>query len=446
MTKKLRKFIAVALAVALAAGISISTLSAPSDPTVTLNGRTEAFEFANTGSGNDLFSKMKDVMPGDTITQDIIVHAKNIGNRQAKISLKVEPIRQLEPQMAALMSEGQTDMEKLLGSEDVTLAVYQGSTLLAKGDLANGVTLGTLDNNQILNLAVKLDVGTAAGNEIAGLNGQVDWVFTGEVTGGGGGGGIEIPDNQIPLGPLPELEKDDHYAYIIGRDDGLVHPGANITRAEMATIFFRMLTDESRTEHWSQTNKYTDVASTSWYNNAISTLTKAGVLTGHTDGSFAPNAPITRAEFATMLSRFYEAQYEGPNRFSDIAGHWAADNINKATVNNLLEGYPDGTFRPNSYISRAEAVTGMNRILDRAPHKDFLLPDMITWPDNSNKAAWYYEAMQEATNSHDYEMVKEDSGLVYEKWTKLQDVRDWVTLETEWAARLGNQTEIISSR
>ena len=439
MTKKLRMFIAAALAVALLAGLGFTAMSAGSTPTVTLNGSTRAFEFTNAGSGNDLFTKMSNVMPGDSITQDIVVRAANISGQRAQISLKAEP--------ALEGSNGRTGMETLLNSGKVTLEVYQGSNLLATGKLAEGVSLGRLNNNQSLNLTVKLDIAKEAGNEIAGLNGEIDWVFYGEVTSGGGGGGgdVDIPDEEVPLG-LPELEKADHYAYIIGRDDGLVHPNANITRAEMATIFFRMLTDDSRAEHWSQTNAYSDVAANAWYNNAVSTLTKAGVLTGHNDGRFAPNAPITRAEFAAMLSRFYEVEYEGPGKFSDIAGHWAADSINKAAMNSLLEGYPDGTFKPNSYISRAEAVTGMNRILERAPHKEFLLPDMITWPDNSDTSLWYYEAIQEATNSHHYDMVEEDTGGKHEKWTELREVRDWAALETEWATLLGNPTETISSR
>lgn len=441
MTKKLRRFIAAALTVALAAGIGITTLSANNSPTVTLNGTSRAFEFSNTDSGTDLFPGMKGVMPGDTITQDIIVRTTNISGQRAQISLKVVPAS----------GEVLTDMNKLLESKDVKLEVYQGATKLADGSLADGVSLGQLANNQSLTLAVKLVIDKAAGNEIAGLNGKIDWVFYGEVTGGGGGGGggggsgeVVIPEEGVPLGPLPKLEKVDHYAYIIGRDDGLIHPGANITRAEMATIFFRMLTDASRAEQWSQTNDYTDMAANAWYNNAISTLTKAGVLTGHTDGSFAPNAPITRAEFAAMLSRFYEAKYEGPSKFSDIEGHWAADSINKAAMNNLLKGYPDGTFKPNNYISRAEAVTGINRILDRVPQKEHLLPNMITWPDNSDTGAWYYEAMQEATNSHNYEMVMNDSAILYEKWTELREVRDWAALEKAWSKLLGNQTEIIS--
>jgi len=453
MTKKLRIIFAIALIFALSLGIGVLAFSQSSTPTVTLNGNTRAFEFSNVAdpvpghehAGNNLFADLKNVMPGDTAEQKIKVRAANIGSQTATIRLRVEPaLYDSQPELTLLRNA----YEDLLRNENIKLEVYNGSTLLSSDTLGTGVSLGSFSNNQEKELTVRLAVDKKAGNELAGLHAEIDWVFYGEVTegGGGGGGGVIIEDPDVPLGPLPELEKDDHYAYIIGRDDGLVHPDANITRAEMATIFFRMLTDDSRAQYWSQTNAYTDV-SDAWYNNAISTLTKAGILTGRSDNRFEPNAPITRAEFATILSRFYEAEYVGLDRFSDIAGHWAAGYINKAAANRLLEGYPDGTFRPNNYITRAEAVTGMNRILGRAPHKDFFLADMITWPDNGDTGAWYYEAIQEATNSHHYEMViDEDAGLLHEKWIELREVRDWAALETEWAALLGKRTTLISSR
>lgn len=444
MKKKLRILIVAALVIALSAGAGILAFSQTSDPTVTLNGSTQAFEFSNTvGAENDLFVNMKNVMPGDTIEQQIVVRATNIGNQTAQISLRVEP-----PLAETQQRNGSgNDYEELLNNDNVKLNVYNGGTLLSSDTLGTGVSLGGFDNNQSRMLTVRLVVDKKAGNELAGLQGEVDWVFYGEVTGGGGYiPDIEIPETEVPTGPLPELEKADHYAYMIGRNDGLVHPGANITRAEMATIFFRMLTEASRAKHWSQTNNYTDVSSGVWYNNAISTLTNAGVLKGRDNGRFEPNAPITRAEFAALLSRFYEAKYEGPDQFNDISGHWAAGNINSAVMNSLLEGYPDGTFRPNNYITRAEAATGLNRILGRTPSKDYLLPNMVIWPDNSDTGAWYYGAVQEATNSHHYEKVMEGSGIMYEKWTELRAVRNWATLETEWATLLGNRAAQISSR
>lgn len=452
MTRKLRTIIVVALVIALTLSFAVLTMSQDNIPTVILDGQSRSFKFINVASpiyghehsGNDLFARMKNVMPGDTIEQKIIVRAENIGNQTAKINLRVEPALYDEQSVLESLNAHQRDYAALLNNEYVTLEVYNGDKLLSSAELGEGVLLGTFRNNQSSELTVRLVVDKRAGNELAGLHAEVDWVFYGEVTESGYDGGdiIDIPEPEVPLG----LEKGDHFAYIIGRDDGLVHPEAHITRAEVATIIFRMLTDESRAHFWSKTNNYTDVPSGAWYNNAISTLTNAGVLSGRPGGRFDPDAPITRAEFATVLSRFYEAQYEGPDMFSDIAGHWAREYINKAAVNKLLLGYPDGTFRPDNYITRAEVITGMNRILDRAPHKDFFLPDMITWPDNSDTGAWYYADIQEATNSHYYEIDVDESGNKYEIWTEPREVRDWAALETEWAALYGSRPELISSR
>ena len=236
-----------------------------------------------------------------------------------------------------------------------------------------------------------------------------------------------------PVDPdKPELNTEDHYAYIVGYEDGSVQPEGNITRAEVATIFFRLLTDESRDEFWSQTNDYSDVSEDAWYNNAVSTLTNAGILDGYEDGTFKPNGNITRAEFATIAVRFFEATYEGENLFPDIDGHWAQDYINEAANAGIVDGYPDGTFGPQKLITRAEAMTMVNRTIDRHPHKDHLLDDMIVWPDNP-ETAWYYEQVQEATNSHEYTMNTDDEQNPYEIWTELLPNRDWSELEKEWS-------------
>ena len=247
-----------------------------------------------------------------------------------------------------------------------------------------------------------------------------------------GGGGTDIEDPDVPLGPGPDLNTTDHFAYIIGRDDGLVHPMASITRAEVATIFFRMLTDESRTMFWSTDSVYVDTDSSDWFNNASATLTNAGIITGKPGGLFDPNAPITRAEFATIAVRFFGGTYEGEDIFPDIAGHWANQYINRAAVLGIIEGRGDGTFDPDAYITRAEAMTIVNRTLGRAPSAEHMLPDMITWPDNMDTTTWYYAAVQEATNSHDFELIEVD-GTQVESWTVLQPVRDWAALERAWS-------------
>ncbi len=262
--------------------------------------------------------------------------------------------------------------------------------------------------------------------------------------GGGGGGGTVIPDEDPPLA---DLNESDHYAYIIGRKDGLVHPEANITRGEVATIYFRMLTDESRNELWSQSNPYTDVQPDTWCNAAVSTMTRAGVIEGFSDGTFRPSAPITRAQFATIAVRFFEVVYSGDDKFTDIADHWARDYINKAAEAALINGFSDGTFRPNQNITRAQAMAIFNRVLGRAPEKDHLLPDeMITWPDNMDKNAWYYANMQEATNSHEFDIAYDADGEPYEVWTDILPVRDWAAFEEEWSTvnSAANPGEVIS--
>lgn len=241
-----------------------------------------------------------------------------------------------------------------------------------------------------------------------------------------------------PITPVPQpgntpvgLNTEDHIAYIIGYEDGTVRPGANITRAEVATIFFRLLTDETRESYWSQSSGFTDVASGAWYNNAVSTLTRAGILDGYEDGSFRPNASITRAEFTKIAVSFFKhAGGASSNPFNDVPDSaWYAEFVKAAAELGLIDGYEDGTFRPNAPITRAEACTIVNRTLGRAPDKDNLLPEheMLTWPDNS-RDAWYYAQIQEATNSHDYQWL----GAI-ELWTAKLAERDWDALEKEWS-------------
>ena len=229
---------------------------------------------------------------------------------------------------------------------------------------------------------------------------------------------VEIPDDDA-LG----LNTDDHFAYIIGYPDGTVQPNGQITRAEATTIFFRLLTDDVRDENLTKTNRYSDVAATSWYNTAVSTLSSMGIITGYPDGTFRPNAAITRAEFAAIAARFDNDGDKTAAKFSDIATHWAKDEISIAYNNGWITGYPDGTFGPQRDITRAETMTLVNRVLNRQPEtEDDLLPNMTVWTDNANPKAWYYLAVQEATNSHYYEFKTNSQ---YEKWTALRETRDW---------------------
>lgn len=239
-------------------------------------------------------------------------------------------------------------------------------------------------------------------------------------------------------GGTPALNRRDHYAYIIGYPDGDVHPQGNITRAEVATIFFRLLRDPVRTQYWSQTNGYSDVPGNKWYNNAISTLTNMGIICGYPDGTFRPDAPITRAELTKIAAGFFSdprvaATYDG--RFSDVHGaEWYISYLMTAIKEGLIEGYPDGSFRPDRPITRAETCTIVNRTLGRKPDKDHLLPEsvMINWPDNLDRNVWYYAQMQEATNSHDYRWTSVYSE-VCEQWTAKLIERDWAALERTWS-------------
>ena len=251
-------------------------------------------------------------------------------------------------------------------------------------------------------------------------------VWTRRSSGGGGGSSkptVDIPDD-VPTG----LNGDNHFAYIVGYPNGNVEPNGNITRAEVATIFFRLLTEEVRTANSTQSNSLSDVTRGQWFNHAVSTLSSMGIVKGHNDGTFAPNAPITRAEFAAIAARFDDKNTDTSSKFTDIASHWAKNEIGIAANKGWINGYPDGTFRPNQYITRAEAMTLVNRVLNRLPENSSdLLDSMIKWPDNSDVSAWYYLAVQEATNSHAYSDKSKDDK--YEKWTTIRDARDWTELE-----------------
>lgn len=227
---------------------------------------------------------------------------------------------------------------------------------------------------------------------------------------------------------LEVLNKEDHFNYIIGTPEGLSLPTANVTRAEVATIFFRLMTDDARAKFDSLDNNFSDVAKGKWYNRAISTLANAGIIKGDPAGTYRPDDPITRAEMAAIIARFGDFK-EGGKTFSDISGHWAQKYIELAASNGWINGNPDGTFKPNNNITRAETVAMINRVLDRQT-KDVsdLLPvsQMTNWSDNMDTAKWYYRDMQEATNNHKAERV---GNSIYEKWTeKLPDI-DWASYQ-----------------
>ena len=217
----------------------------------------------------------------------------------------------------------------------------------------------------------------------------------------------------------PDLNGDDHDAYVFGYEDGSVRPMRNVTRAEVASIFFRLLKDEVRDDNLTTTSAFTDVSADDWYGTSVATMAKMGIVKGRTENTFDPNAPITRAEFAAIAARFDESDIDVTKTFDDIDGHWAKDAIERAASLGWIAGYEDGSFRPDNRITRAESVAMINRVLQRLPEtEDDLLEGMTEWPDNQ-PGSWYYLAMQEATNGHEYEM-KEDG--VHEHWTALKDL------------------------
>jgi len=259
------------------------------------------------------------------------------------------------------------------------------------------------------------------------------------------GGGTTIPDGPTPLVPdpgttitdqdvplaAPGLNNTDHFDYIKGYViDGqiLVRPEANITRAEVATIFFRLMTKEFREANWATENDFTDVKKGDWYNNAISTCTRAGILKGYEDGTFKPNQTISREEFAAIAARFASEEVPAGGMFKDIAGRWSEKDIERAAAMGWIKG-SNGLFRPVDKITRAEVIVIVNRMLDRVPDADHMLPDMKTFADNTPDM-WWYADVQEATNSHEYDRAEDGvTGI----WTSLLPEQDWAALEEEWA-------------
>ena len=240
----------------------------------------------------------------------------------------------------------------------------------------------------------------------------------------------DVDDITAVLLPALQANTDDHYSYLIGYADGTVRPNGKITRAEVATIFFRLLDDDTRAKYWSSENNFSDVSADKWYNNAVSTLSRMGVIGGYADGTFRPDAPISRAEFAKIAVSFTQntgsATY---NYFTDVkTTDWFAPYVTAAKDAGLIEGYSDGSFKPESKITRAEACAIVNRTLGRKPSKAHMkISGRIDWPDVQT-TDWFYEAIMEATNSHTCTM-----GDRVETWTGKLPQRDWATLETGWA-------------
>ena len=349
-------------------------------------------------------------------------------NGKAGIAFSVE-----DPETTLVKSSANVSVD-----ENADVATYTGSIpdngtvtfYVSKNFIVDNIT----ENGQLVNSAtVAGDDGTTVnpGTEDDPAN-KDDEVIDGEEEDNrptpppyipGGDDDDNPGDNDGPSG----LNTEDHFSYVVGYEDGMVKPQRSITRAEVATIFYRLLEDDVRDDYDTTRNNFSDVTSDSWYNQTVSTLASMGILKGYEDGTFRPNASITRAEFAAIATRFFDetgATYE-PGTFTDVTGdEWFAGAIMDAVNLGLIGGYEDGTVRPNNNITRAEACAIVNRTLGRVPDADHLLPadEMTTWPDNPS-SAWFYADMQEATNGHEYEWITEDGNKI-EEWTDILD-KDW---------------------
>lgn len=229
------------------------------------------------------------------------------------------------------------------------------------------------------------------------------------------------------------LNYTDHFAYMVGYPNGTFKPDGNITRAEVATIIYRLMTPETRAKFQTRTCTLSDVQSGMWFNDAVCTLVKAGVISGYPDGTFKPNANVTRAEFSAMIARMFSVSYVGNNMFEDINGHWAESYINILAKLGILKG-DNGNADPDANLTRAQAAAMCNRLVGRNSTNSSMnsCKDTITtWPDVTN-AAWYYADVFEATNSHNYtwtlnvKNVVSGEFVITEQWTGIRtDAPDW---------------------
>lgn len=436
MKKSVKRLLAAVLALALLGTAAMAAVVKSADTAVMYNGATGRIEFENNlfnilGKAEpDLFNFMKNMMPGDSAVQTVVVGAKNLGWDTVNLYLRVETTGD---EQAAAAYEQLLSAKNGEGKNWVTLTVKQGDKVLAEGDLKNGVLLGSFSANEKTELTVTLDIDIEAGNELQGLTAAVDWVFTAEVV-------PYVPSYvpTVPAAPTPEFSwlASEHVNYIVGYTDGTVRPEGELARSEAAAIFYRLLSDEAREIYWCAENRYPDVSGDDWFNVAVSTLTRAGILEGCEDGLFHPERMVSRAELATILSRFDAAfgTLTDTEQFPDVQGHWAQAYIAHAAARSWVLGYPDGTFRPNQKISRAEAVTMINRILKRAVDQSGLTGQYVDWKDNYENS-WYYFDMLEAGNCHTHlysGRVVENQDRQYENWTALVEPVDWAAMEQEW--------------
>jgi len=420
--KRTARFVSVLLAAALILGTAILPVAAaaPEETTVWYNGTSREVEFNGfwpfgSNTQPDLFPNMKNMMPGDSATQEITIGARKLGMDRVKIWLRAENPNE--------------DYSKLLSEAGhwVTFTVTQGDNIIT-GNLAEGVLLGEFSANKKTTVTVELTIDVEADNTLQDLTAEIDWVFSVEIIPGTDG----LPQPEVDGDDLPWLTKR-HINYLMGYTDGTVRPQAPITRAEAATMFYRLLTDEVRESWQTEKSAFSDVAETDWFFCAVSAMHKGGILKGYPNGTFKPNEPITRAELAAIICRFDTkfGTVKPTASFRDCRWHWASKEIAFAATRGYVVGYPDGKFRPNQNITRAETVTMINRCLQRTVDGKGLRGDYVTWKDNL-PGAWYYYEILEAANHHTYacsDRVIEDRSYRQENWVELLPPIDWTEEE-----------------
>jgi hypothetical protein len=476
----MRKILKIGIPILFVATLVLGfSLTAPALGAVSFQSQSAGFSITpgSSYSSSDLFEEFKNIMPGDTRSQTVEVRNDDKGAETVDIYMRALGA---ESGSEEFLSKLNLTVKKSDGT------VLFDDAADRTGGLTDWVLLGRYVPGANETLEVTLSVPITLGDEFQNAAGSLQWQFKVEGGTGGGGfstiytltyesnGGTEYPAESYSAGATVNLDKtpiregytftgwyadpelnvpvtsvvmdssktvyagwektgtpsalndEDHFAYIIGYPNGMVDPEGIITRAEVATIFFRLLKDEVREANWSGTNNFSDVSEGSWFNNAVSTMAAMDIVKGYEDGTFRPGDSITRAEFAAIAARFDENAANSAPGFSDISGHWASVEIAKAARNGWITGYPDGSFKPDQKITRAEAMALVNRVLNRDPEDpEDLLDDMIKWPDNMDTGKWYYLDVQEATNSHTYERTTK----ITEKWVAIEQPRDWAALE-----------------
>jgi len=401
MFKILDRFLNVAIVIAavLCLGVVGVALADDNTPTVVLNGEDFTLENVNPGT-TDLFKNLKDLMPGDQAEQQIKVEARNIkGEWEIFVFAQKCDNSQQAKDYVTLMS-AEKNGKKLVtltatasdgtNLSDLTVIPKTESEILIPNDC---ISLGEFSSGTKKTIDLDLLIDIEAGNELKNLTAAVDWIFYAVQTDIG-----EIPTPPGPgpgVGPSepPILNYEDHISYVAGYPDGMVHPEWNITRAEIATIFYRLMDKTALEKIWSMETIYPDVQPGDWYYMFVSTLSTGGMMSGYPDGTFRPDAPITRAELATVICQF-DSQFgkiQSTLTFPDIQGHWAQEYIEFNELRGYVSGYPDGTFRPDAPITRAEAVTMINRLLHRIVDAEGLegVAHIKNGPGNQ-PGAWYY--------------------------------------------------------